>query len=66
MSRDRVGRILAHTRPTPERNPVTIRWIFAVLAILCGVFVLFKASGSDVLIAAGLGIIFAGIEGVTP
>lgn len=43
----------------------TVRWIFAVLAIFCGVYVLAKTGGSTVLIAAGLGILFAAIEGIT-
>lgn len=44
----------------------TIRWLFAALAVVCGVYVLAQAAGNHVAIATGLGLIFAGLATVTP
>lgn len=49
-------------------TPVTfsIRWIFAVLAIIGGVYIAIKSNGNAVVLVTGLSIISAAIATVTP
>jgi hypothetical protein len=44
----------------------TIRLILAIAAVICGIFVLIKSAGNQWVVAAGLGLILAAIEGVSP
>lgn len=44
----------------------TIRWLFAVATVICGILVLFKSDGSDVAVATGIGLVTAGVGLVAP
>lgn len=45
---------------------VTVRWLFAIVAICCGIYLLIKAAYDARFIAAGVGLIAAGIGLVVP
>lgn len=44
----------------------SIRWLFAIATVICGIFVLFKSDGSDLAIATGIGLVTAGVGLVAP
>lgn len=45
---------------------ISIRWLFAIVAIVCGLYVLIKSAGSNVALATGVGLIAAGVGLVSP
>lgn len=42
------------------------RWIFAVVAICCGIYCLIKSAGDTLTVVTGVGLIAAGIGLVAP
>lgn len=46
--------------------PLVIRWIFALAAIICGIYLLVKAASDGRFVAAGVGLIAAGVGLVVP
>lgn len=45
---------------------VTVRWLFAVLAVVGGVYIAVKSGGNAVQLVTGLSIVSAAIATVTP
>jgi hypothetical protein len=44
----------------------SIRWLFAIAVVVCGIVVLVKSAGSNVVVATGLGLVLAGVGLVAP
>lgn len=44
----------------------SIRWLFAVAVVICGLYVLVKAAGNYAAVATGLGLLLAGVGLVAP
>ena len=45
---------------------LSLRWLFAVATVICGIIVLIKSSSSTGEIATGIGLITAGVGLVSP
>lgn len=45
---------------------LTIRWLFAIITVICGIYVLIQSSGDKTTIAIGVGLISAGVGLVSP
>ncbi len=45
---------------------MSLRLLFAIVAVICGIYVLVKSAGEPSMIATGIGLIAAGIGLVVP
>lgn len=45
---------------------VSLRWLFAIVAVAAGLYVLVKSASDKTLVAVGVGLIAAGVGLVSP